>query len=308
MRTLACALLLTLIATVAIAQDDALPTYELKQQWAKGFVYTAEETETVDSTITFFAKQRDGSEARLAGGVTDKHTRTVTTTPVTFDETGATKLEISVPRHTMLRTESPPGEAAAKVVINGRGAFNEAGWTEEWKESYWKRTPTKPGNSAAGPFPEEFKKAMLIRRHTRQHFLLPGEPASVGSTWKPKLDHLLEQYQRFTRGDEAPKVEVECKLESVNDGRAVLALTWKVEGLKPVKSDTGSFWKDDTKIKIEGTAKLTLHIAEQFVEKYESETTAKLEGSLWDSGEWLRAEATLKFSTTSATTRAAKVE
>jgi hypothetical protein len=308
MRTLACAFVAALLTTVAVAQEDTTPTHDLKQRWVKDFVYTAEETETVDSTIVFFSKQRDGSEARQAGGVTDKHTRTVTTTPVAFDETGATKLEVSVPRHTLLRTESPPGEAAARVVVNGRGVLNEAAWTEEWKESYWKRTPTKPGNSAAGQFPEEFKKAMLIRRHTRHHFLLPDDAVSVGATWKPKLDHLLEQYQRVTRGDEAPKVEVECKLESVEDGRAVLALTWKVEGVKPVKSDTGSFWKDDTKIKIEGTAKLTLHMAEQFVEKYESETTAKLDGSLWNSGEWLRAEATLKFSTTSATTKAAKAD
>ncbi len=301
MRLALCWMLLLCSSLPLQAEEEAL--YTLAEGWQRGFAYTTVETDTVSSTTTFEVKQRNDT-LRLSGGVTDKHTRTITTVPTTFDDAGATRLAVAVPSHTLTRTELPPGESASRVAYNGKGAFSNAAWNEEWKDGAWKRTPVKPGDSRAGQFPEEFKQAMAVRRNSRGHYLLPNGPVAVGATWKPDASHLLSQFKQFARGDEAPELELACKLEKVEDGRAVIQFTWSAKGLKPVKTDSGSFWKDDTKVEVEGTATLTLHIEHQLIEKLEAKTTAKLSGSLWDSGKWLPASATLKFERSASTTRA----
>ncbi|MCC7510404.1 MAG: hypothetical protein IT464_13670 [Planctomycetes bacterium] len=298
------AILLACVTGALVRADEVAPAkHELREAWQKDFVYTIDETETVDSTTVFHVAQKDGGKQRVAGGVTDKHERVLDCTPVAFDDSGATKLHFTVLKHTLLRHELPPGEAAARQTHNGHGPFTGAEWDEEWKTDHWKRALTKAATSQFGQFPEELMKAMRARRYTRQHFMLPADAVAEGATWKPDAKHLLEQFKQFQRQPDAPELEIECKLESVKDGRAVITLKWKAEKLLPVKGDTGSDWKEGTTVTIAGTATLTLHLADQLVEKFESETTAELEGELWNSGAWLPTEATLKCSRVVATTR-----
>ncbi len=298
------AILLVCVTGALVRADEVAPaTYELHESWQKDFVYTIDESETVDSTTVFQVPQKDGGKQRVSGGVTDKHERVLDCTPVAFDDKGATKLHFTVLKHTLLRHELPPGEAAARQTHNGQGPFTGAEWDEDWKTDHWKRALTKAATSQFGQFPDELMKAMRAKRYTRQHYMLPTGAVTEGATWKPDATHLLEQFKQFQRQPDAPELEIECKLESVKDGRAVLSLKWKAEKLLPVKGDTGSDWKAGASVTIEGTAILTLHLADQFVEKFDSETTARLEGDLWNSGSWLPAEATLKCSRVVATTR-----
>lgn len=307
MRTCAAILVLFQLVTLALA-DEAAPTrHELRESWERDHVYTIQESETVASTTTFREPRKDGSENIVTGGVTDKHDRTLEYSPTAFDDNGCTRLAVTVVRHHLERTEHPPGESASRQAYNAEGPLTNAAWHEDWKTDHWKRSLTRAARSQFGEFPDELLKAMAAKRYSRMHFMLPGKATAIGETWKPEAKHLLEGFKQFQRDKQAPEVEIECKLESADDTRAVIKLQWKAEKLAPVKSDTGANWKEGVKVSIEGKATLTLDRVGNFVEKFESEATAKLEGDLWNSTHWLPTESSVK-STRVVTATRKKVE
>lgn len=303
MRLAAAICALLLLAFIAHADEEAAPVFELKQQWQSGFVYTDSETESTSTSIVFQVPQRDGGRMRVSGSISDVHERAITRTPAEFDDDGATRMLVSVDKHTLRRSEVPPGESSAKLSYNGDGPLTGAQWREDWKQDHWARMLTRAATSDFGALPDELKTAMLRKRKPRHHFMLPAKAVAVSDTWRPDASAVAEQYERFARPGDDFTFEAECKLESVTEAEAVIVMEWKAKGLKPTRAATGSEWKEGTSLSIKGKATLTLNRAGHFVQNFKAETTIKLSGELWNSGSWLEAEATLASSTTVTTAR-----
>lgn len=303
MRVACLTALLCLCAAVAVADEAEPARHELREAWEMDYLYTLHEIETVASSTTFREPRKDGAENILTGGVTDKHDRTYEYSPTAFDEAGCTRIAVSVVKHHLERTEHPPGESGSRNTWNAEGPFTGAAWHEDWKTDHWKRSLTKAARSPWGEFPDELLKTMAVKRHSRMHFMLPDRAVAIDETWKPEARHILAGFKQFQRDDQSPELEIECKLAGADEARAVITMKWKAERLAPVKSDTGANWKQGVKVEIEGKATLTLNRKDRFVEKFESETTAKLEGELWNSTHWLPTESVVKTTRVVTTTR-----
>lgn len=303
MRLIAAICCLLLIALVARADEEAAPVFTLQQQWQSGWAYTDSESEKTSTSVVFQVPQRDGGRMRVSGSISDVHERALTRTPADFDDDGATRILVNVDSHRLRRSEVPPGETASKLTHNGQGPLTGAQWREDWKEDHWASLLTRAATSEFGALPPELKTAMLLKRKSRHHFMLPGKDVAIGEKWKPAVADLATEYQRFARRGDDFELKAECTLESANEAEAVIVMEWKAQGLKPTRAATGSEWKAGTKLTLEGKATLTLNRADHFVHNFKTETTIKLVGELWNSGAWLEAEATLTSSTTVTTSR-----